>query len=99
MQDLNGKVAFITGGASGIGLSMAQAFGAEGMAVMLADIEPAALERACRKLAGSDGSSRWSSPACCRPRPTRGRSCPRGWARPPKNWRKPSQAAWSGSGY
>src|SRR5580658_1134213 len=46
MQDLNGKVAFITGGASGIGLSMAQAFGAEGMAVMLADIEPEALERA-----------------------------------------------------
>ena len=46
MQDLSGKVAFITGGASGIGLSMAQAFGAEGMAVMLADIEPAALEQA-----------------------------------------------------
>jgi len=46
MQDLSGKVAFITGGASGIGLSMAQAFGAEGMSVMLADIEPEALERA-----------------------------------------------------
>jgi NAD(P)-dependent dehydrogenase (short-subunit alcohol dehydrogenase family) len=46
MQDLSGKVAFVTGGASGIGLSMAQAFGAEGMAVMLADIEPEALERA-----------------------------------------------------
>lgn len=46
MQELNGKVAFITGGASGIGLAMAQAFGAEGMAVMLADIEPEALERA-----------------------------------------------------
>jgi NAD(P)-dependent dehydrogenase (short-subunit alcohol dehydrogenase family) len=46
MQELNGKVAFITGGASGIGLSMAEAFGREGMSVMLADIEPAALERA-----------------------------------------------------
>jgi NAD(P)-dependent dehydrogenase (short-subunit alcohol dehydrogenase family) len=46
VQDLNGKVAFITGGASGIGLSMAEAFGAEGMQVMLADIEPEALERA-----------------------------------------------------
>jgi len=46
MQDLNGKAAFITGGASGIGLSMAEAFGREGMAVMLADIEEAALERA-----------------------------------------------------
>jgi NAD(P)-dependent dehydrogenase (short-subunit alcohol dehydrogenase family) len=46
MDDLRGKVAFITGGASGIGLSMAEAFGAEGMQVMLADIEPEALERA-----------------------------------------------------
>jgi NAD(P)-dependent dehydrogenase (short-subunit alcohol dehydrogenase family) len=43
MQDLSGKVAFITGGASGIGLSMAEAFGAEGMSVVLADIEPEAL--------------------------------------------------------
>ena len=50
MQDLKGKVAFITGGASGIGLSMAHAFGAEGMAVMLADIEPEALERAVEGL-------------------------------------------------
>ena len=50
MQDLDGKVAFITGGASGIGLSMAEAFGAEGMSVMLADIEPAALERAVAAL-------------------------------------------------
>src|ERR1700761_1181743 len=46
MGDRTGKVAFITGGASGIGLSMAEAFGREGMAVMLADIEEAALERA-----------------------------------------------------
>ena len=50
MQDLSGKVAFVTGGASGIGLSMAQAFGAEGMAVMLADIEASALEAAVAAL-------------------------------------------------
>jgi NAD(P)-dependent dehydrogenase (short-subunit alcohol dehydrogenase family) len=50
MQDLKGRVAFITGGASGIGLAMAHAFGAEGMAVMLADIEPEALERAVEGL-------------------------------------------------
>ncbi len=52
MRDLKGKVAFITGGASGIGLAMARAFGAEGMAVVLADIEAAALEAAVADLAG-----------------------------------------------
>ena len=50
MQDLRDKVAFITGGASGIGLAMAGAFGAEGMAVMLADIEPDALLQAVEGL-------------------------------------------------
>lgn len=39
MRDLRGKTAFITGGASGLGLAMAEAFGHEGMNVMLADIE------------------------------------------------------------
>jgi NAD(P)-dependent dehydrogenase (short-subunit alcohol dehydrogenase family) len=50
MQDLKGKVAFVTGGASGIGLAMAEAFGREGMAVMLADIEAPALEAAVAEL-------------------------------------------------
>jgi NAD(P)-dependent dehydrogenase (short-subunit alcohol dehydrogenase family) len=50
MQDLNGKVAFITGGASGIGLAMARAFGREGMSVMIADIEVQALESAVDEL-------------------------------------------------
>ncbi len=44
--DLNGKVAFITGGAAGLGLSMAQAFGKAGMKVMLADIDEKALAAA-----------------------------------------------------
>lgn len=39
MKDLQGKTAFITGGASGLGLAMAEAFGREGMNIMLADIE------------------------------------------------------------
>lgn len=38
MLELQGKTAFVTGGASGIGFSMARAFGAAGMNVMLADI-------------------------------------------------------------
>lgn len=39
MRDLRGKTAFITGGASGLGFAMAEAFGHEGMNVMIADIE------------------------------------------------------------
>jgi NAD(P)-dependent dehydrogenase (short-subunit alcohol dehydrogenase family) len=50
MRDLQGKTAFITGGASGIGLAMAHAFGEAGMSVMLADIETEALEAAVRGL-------------------------------------------------
>ena len=52
MQDLNGKVAFITGGASGIGLAMAKVFGRVGMKVMLADIEAGALAAAVEELRG-----------------------------------------------
>jgi NAD(P)-dependent dehydrogenase (short-subunit alcohol dehydrogenase family) len=50
MKELGGKVAFITGGASGIGLAMARAFGREGMSVMLADIEAQALQSAVDEL-------------------------------------------------
>jgi NAD(P)-dependent dehydrogenase (short-subunit alcohol dehydrogenase family) len=46
MKHLAGKVAVITGGASGIGLAMAEAFGAEGMKLVIGDIEQAALDRA-----------------------------------------------------
>ncbi|MBV8699959.1 SDR family NAD(P)-dependent oxidoreductase [Bradyrhizobium sp.] len=51
MQELRGKTAFITGGASGIGLAMAKAFGEAGMKVMLADIEQDVLTAAVRCLA------------------------------------------------
>jgi NAD(P)-dependent dehydrogenase (short-subunit alcohol dehydrogenase family) len=50
VQDLTGKTAFITGGASGIGLAMAEAFGREGMNVMIADVEVEALEAAVAEL-------------------------------------------------
>ncbi|OUS16553.1 hypothetical protein A9Q88_06660 [Gammaproteobacteria bacterium 50_400_T64] len=43
MRDLSGKVAFITGGASGMGLGMARAFAGEGMKLMLADVNEARL--------------------------------------------------------
>ena len=43
MQQLTGKTAFITGGASGIGYGMARAFAAEGMRVVVADLNEADL--------------------------------------------------------
>jgi len=46
INDLAGKTAFITGGASGIGLAMAKSFGARGANVMLADIEEEPLKEA-----------------------------------------------------
>lgn len=53
MKELRDKVAFVTGGASGLGLAMAKAFGREGMKVMIADIEQAALMRAVQELRDS----------------------------------------------
>src|SRR5262245_61730030 len=53
MKELRDKVAFITGGASGLGLAMAKAFGREGMKVMIADIEQQALTRAVDELRAS----------------------------------------------
>lgn len=50
MRDLNGKVAVVTGGASGIGLTMAERFGREGMKLVIADIQADAIERAVASL-------------------------------------------------
>jgi NADP-dependent 3-hydroxy acid dehydrogenase YdfG len=44
MKDVAGKVAFITGGASGMGLAMARSLSGAGMKVVIADIEQAALD-------------------------------------------------------
>ncbi len=54
MEHLTGKVAFITGGASGIGLGMARAFLDEGMKVSLADWSDEHIAQAKEKLAGSN---------------------------------------------
>ncbi len=43
MKDFQGKVAVITGGASGLGRAMAERFAREGMRIVLADVEPTAL--------------------------------------------------------
>ena len=50
MKHLEDKVAFVTGGASGIGLGIATALAQAGVKVMLADIEKAALDKAVEGL-------------------------------------------------
>jgi NAD(P)-dependent dehydrogenase (short-subunit alcohol dehydrogenase family) len=44
MDQLGGKVAVVTGGASGIGFALASAFAGAGMTVVLADVEEVALD-------------------------------------------------------
>ncbi len=50
MKEFKGKVAVVTGAASGIGRAMAERFAAEGMKVVLADIEQEALAQAEAKM-------------------------------------------------
>ncbi|MEN8184270.1 MAG: SDR family NAD(P)-dependent oxidoreductase [Myxococcota bacterium] len=52
MQEFAGRVAVVTGAASGIGFALASRLGQEGMKVVLADVEMAALEGAARELEG-----------------------------------------------
>jgi len=52
MEKLDGKVAVITGGASGIGKAVAQRAAAEGMKIVLADIEEGPLKEAEGELSG-----------------------------------------------
>ncbi len=56
MRELSGKVAVVTGAASGIGRAMADRFVADGMRVVLSDIEEPALAAATDELrdAGAD---------------------------------------------
>jgi len=51
MEELSGRVAVITGGASGIGLATARRLAREGMRIVLADIERDSLDAAARGLA------------------------------------------------
>lgn len=55
MKDFQGKVAVITGAASGIGLALAQAAVARGMKVVMADIEQPALASAVQSLQAAGG--------------------------------------------
>jgi NAD(P)-dependent dehydrogenase (short-subunit alcohol dehydrogenase family) len=53
MEQLSGRVAVVTGAANGIGYAISEAFSAEGMRVVLADVVPDDLERAVAELSAT----------------------------------------------
>jgi NAD(P)-dependent dehydrogenase (short-subunit alcohol dehydrogenase family) len=53
LKELTGKVAVVTGAASGIGLAMTEAFLGEGMKVAMADVDQSALDEAAGRLAAA----------------------------------------------
>ena len=55
MQDFQGKVAVVTGAASGIGLGVTERFVAEGMKVVMADVEQGTLDREVKRLSEGGG--------------------------------------------
>jgi NAD(P)-dependent dehydrogenase (short-subunit alcohol dehydrogenase family) len=55
MQNFQGKVAVVTGAASGIGLAVTERFVAEGMKVVMADVEQGALDREVKRLSEEGG--------------------------------------------
>ncbi|MFM8302723.1 MAG: SDR family NAD(P)-dependent oxidoreductase [Actinomycetota bacterium] len=54
MNDLDGKVCVITGGAGGIGMAMAHRFRRAGMRIVIADVEGEALRAGAAALGGGD---------------------------------------------
>lgn len=57
MRDFTGRTAVVTGGASGIGLCMAEVFLRRGMHVVVADVEAGALEQAVANLSDLAGNT------------------------------------------
>jgi NAD(P)-dependent dehydrogenase (short-subunit alcohol dehydrogenase family) len=53
MERIEGRVAVVTGGASGIGRGMAERFAEAGMKLVIADVEPEALDKATAEMAAA----------------------------------------------
>jgi NAD(P)-dependent dehydrogenase (short-subunit alcohol dehydrogenase family) len=82
MKNVAGKVAFVTGGASGIGLGIAGAFVGAGMKVVLADLRQDHISEALRRSTGKTGQRAfmpfgWTLPIAApwRPRRTKPNAC------------------------
>ncbi len=86
--DLHGKVAIVTGGASGIGSAIASAFAAKGAAVAILDVQA---ERAAQK-AASLGPGH--SAAGTTSRASGSRRSPRGGPTGPSSWCRASTSRW-----
>jgi NAD(P)-dependent dehydrogenase (short-subunit alcohol dehydrogenase family) len=56
MQEFRGRVAVVTGAASGIGLALTEAFVAEGMKVLMGDIDGTAVEAQAQRIGDSVAS-------------------------------------------
>jgi NAD(P)-dependent dehydrogenase (short-subunit alcohol dehydrogenase family) len=59
MRRLDGRVAIVTGGASGLGEAIARRFAGEGAAVVVADIDEAGGARVVEEIAAAGGSARF----------------------------------------
>lgn len=57
MRDLNGRTAVVTGGASGIGRALVERFAAEGMRVVVSDVDDAGIAAAVEAVTGLGGEA------------------------------------------
>ena len=56
LDELGGRVAVVTGAASGIGLALCERFAAEGMRIVMADVDPGWLDRSAEQLRREAGA-------------------------------------------
>jgi NAD(P)-dependent dehydrogenase (short-subunit alcohol dehydrogenase family) len=63
MDELRNRVAVVTGAAGGIGLALCERFAAEGMRIVMADVDPARLEESAERLKGESNADVVGVPA------------------------------------